>query len=268
MNWLLLVIVAILAGNIVWGYKKGFLRVAYSLVEWILVLVFVIWASPHVADYVLEHTAISDRIQEQCVTQMRETVKTNAQNAIKEKIEESAENKKDSLDDIKREQLDGQLASLGIQLPSTLSNSLIDSLSETLQEKLLQAAESTGEAADRILENSGVYQQLSKNIAEMTVRGLSYLATFVFALILFGLIDHALKIVDKIPLLSGINNLIGLMAGLIKGLLLVWVFFAVVAAGAGTEWGRLLTAMIQESPFLAWLYSNNFVLTLLLHFMK
>lgn len=39
MNWLLILVVLLVAGNIVWGFFRGFLRVVYSMAAWILILV-------------------------------------------------------------------------------------------------------------------------------------------------------------------------------------------------------------------------------------
>lgn len=41
MNWVLLLVLLILGYNIIRGYRKGFLRIVYSLVSWVIVLTFV-----------------------------------------------------------------------------------------------------------------------------------------------------------------------------------------------------------------------------------
>lgn len=38
MNWVLLLVLLILGYNIIRGYRKGFLRIVYSLVSWVIVL--------------------------------------------------------------------------------------------------------------------------------------------------------------------------------------------------------------------------------------
>ena len=58
MNWLLLVVIALIAGNIVWGYSKGFLRVAYSLVEWLLIFLVISRGTPYVVDFLEENKKI------------------------------------------------------------------------------------------------------------------------------------------------------------------------------------------------------------------
>ena len=55
MNWLLILVVLLVAGNIVWGFFRGFLRVVYSMAAWILILVFVTFATPYVADWMTKH---------------------------------------------------------------------------------------------------------------------------------------------------------------------------------------------------------------------
>ena len=56
MNWLLVLTVLFVAAYIVWGFYRGFLRVLYSMVAWIVILVAVSWLSPYVANYLTEHT--------------------------------------------------------------------------------------------------------------------------------------------------------------------------------------------------------------------
>ena len=48
MNWVLLLVLLILGYNIIRGYRKGFLRIVYSLVSWVIVLTFVTVATPYI----------------------------------------------------------------------------------------------------------------------------------------------------------------------------------------------------------------------------
>ena len=47
MNWLLLAVVLTLAFFIVRGYRRGLLRMIYSMVAWIVMFVLVSWAAPY-----------------------------------------------------------------------------------------------------------------------------------------------------------------------------------------------------------------------------
>lgn len=237
MNWLLIVVILIIAGHMVAGYRKGFLRVAYSLVEWLLVLVFVTWAGPYVGDFLMNHTQIPGYIESHCMERLKDSVNPQAE------MTNSSE----------------ALEAFGITLPDNIAEKLFGSS----EEKITEAFSSTGEITDRILEESGVYEMIAQKITKLAINGLAYLITLIVAGIVFHLIGNALHVVNKIPLIGGANQMLGFVAGALEGLLFIWVFFAVVAACAGTGWGRFVITYIAEAPVLAWLYQNNLLITIL-----
>ena len=100
MNWLLILVVLLVAGNIVWGFFRGFLRVVYSMAAWILILFFVTFATPYVADWMTEHTGLDTRIEKNC--------KEKLQNAV-------AGEEKSTEEQNTQEQKD--LSGLGMKLP-------------------------------------------------------------------------------------------------------------------------------------------------------
>ena len=85
--------------------------------------------------------------------------------------------------------------------------------------------------------------------------------------IAFHLIATAIDLVAKLPVIGEVNHMLGGMAGLIKGLLLVWLVFAFAAMGAATEAGSAVTDAVYQSEILQWLYENNLILTILLSFL-
>lgn len=74
MNLLLIAALVLFAGNIYWGYKKGFLRVAYSLVAWIICLAVVSWATPYVTDLVVNTTEIDTTLQQEITVKLQDMV--------------------------------------------------------------------------------------------------------------------------------------------------------------------------------------------------
>ncbi len=64
MNWLLILVAALIIGNAFWGYKKGFMRTVFSLVSWVVVLAVSYFGAPIVADVLVESTDIEIAIQE------------------------------------------------------------------------------------------------------------------------------------------------------------------------------------------------------------
>lgn len=241
MNWLLIIVILVLAGNIVWGFSRGFLRVIYSMLAWIAILVFVTWATPYVANVLTEKTNIDNRIESNLDERLHELVigDTNGQ---KEDREPDAQNpgqgKKNYRD-------------LQMKLPDAVTNKLFD----------------TKKIADQILEGSGAYDVVAGRATDLAMRVISFVLVLLIAVISFHLLSVVLKVVEKLPLIGGINRLLGLFAGLVKGILIIWLAFAIIAMAGTTDIGIALISYIYESPLLIWVYENNFVLTLLMTFL-
>ena len=222
MNWLLILVVLLVAGNIVWGFFRGFLRVVYSMAAWILILVFVTFATPYVADWMTEHTGLDTRIEKNC--------KEKLQNAV-------AGEEKSTEEQNTQEQKD--LSGLGMKLPANVWNQIGD----------------THKLADGWMEQSGLYNTIASK------------ASSLITVIAFHLIATAIDLVAKLPVIGEVNHMLGGIAGLIKGLLLVWLVFAFAAMGAATEAGRVVIDAVYLSEILQWLYLINLILTILLSFL-
>lgn len=241
MNWLLIIVILVLAGNIVWGFSRGFLRVIYSMLAWIAILVFVTWATPYVANVLTEKTNIDNRIESNLDEKLHELVigDTNGQKEDREPdTQNPGQGKKNYRD-------------LQMKLPDAVTNKLFD----------------TNKIADQILEGSGAYDVVAGRATDLVMRVISFVLVLLITVISFHLLSVVLKVVEKLPLIGGINRLLGLFAGLVKGILIIWLAFAIIAMAGTTDIGIALISYIYESPLLIWVYENNFVLTLLMTFL-
>ena len=63
-------------------------------------------------------------------------------------------------------------------------------------------------------------------------------------------------------LIKGVNRLLGGLAGLLQGLLLVWLLLLLTAIACTSQLGQTLIGEIQESAFLSYLYNHNAILYL------
>lgn len=70
MNILTIIILAVFALCVFSGYKKGFLKTAFSLVSWILVLVLCNFAAPIVTDLLVQNTDVEVIVQTTVETEM------------------------------------------------------------------------------------------------------------------------------------------------------------------------------------------------------
>lgn len=236
MNWLLIGVIIVILFGVIHGYHKGFLRIAYSLVAWVLMFVFVSWITPYINDFLMDNTKIYSTIEEKCEQQLRD----KTQQQVEAEVENTGNQANES-----------SLSNLGVSLP--------DSVSEKLYEK-------TAGVAGELLDQSGIYQGVAQGMAEFILNGISFFLALALAVLISNIIERFLNLVSKIPILGGINRFLGVFAGLVYGMFIVWLAFYLIALCCSSEIGRLLYSYIQESSFLMLLYENNPIVTLILYF--
>lgn len=237
MNWLLIITIILLAWNIVRGYSTGILRMLFSIVAWICIIVIVSWSTPYVSSYIEEHTSIQTEIKEKSHERMRELVEENGHKS--EMINKDTDPNSQLLE------------SLGIKLPSVVTDKLFD----------------TNDLADTILETTGIYEVISNKISKLAVTGISFVLVLIITMILFHLLLQVVKFVEKMPVINGMNRVLGAAGGLIKGIVLIWIIFAIIALNGTSSIGIAAVSYIYESTFLQILYENNVVLIILLAFL-
>lgn len=253
MNGLFLIVICILLFGAINGYRLGFLRVIYSLFSWILVFAFVTWTTPYITSYIEEHTTIAITIQEKCVSYIEESVK--GEETAEEAKAEDATAKDVTLEDAAEEaNVENSLNTLlpGINLPKAVVSRFQDSAADT---------------AGQILESSGIYDKIAEGIAHFIIEGIAFFIALIFVSIISRYISSALNLVSRLPIIHGINKLLGVLAGLLKGFAVVWIAFYIIALCCTSELGAQLVTYIQENAFLTYLYDNNIILDIIMTFL-
>lgn len=104
--------------------------------------------------------------------------------------------------------------------------------------------------------------RVAQSLAGFIVQGIAFVTVLILSWILVHVISALLGIVSHIPILKGVNRFTGMLAGLMQGLLIVWVAFYIVALCSAGETGRVIVSYINQSAFLKELYENNILLSL------
>ena len=71
----------------------------------------------------------------------------------------------------------------------------------------------------------------------------------------------------RLPIIHGLNRLLGLLAGLFLSLLLTWLFFMILRLCGESRLTTLLLPYIEKSAFLSYLYEHNILVVLLAIFL-
>ena len=164
MNWLLIIIVLLLALCVVNGYRKGFLRMMYSMVSWVIMFALVTWATPYINTFLRDNTSIDQTIAVYCEQQIREkTAKQIEQEAAAVPGEAADETQPAAGQQAEGvEQNNGQpadLTKLGVKLPDSVMNNI---------------SEKTADLAGEALDASGIYAQVSVGMADFILNGISF----------------------------------------------------------------------------------------------
>lgn len=233
MNWVLILVLAILVGYTLTGFAKGFLKIVYSLVSWIVILVFVNCATPHIQNYLKNDTDIYNKVVAYC------------EQAIREQAEQEMEES-------------------GGDISALTDNELFAAIAEKLPENLLEdLKEQTSEITDELMESYGLYDKTAVALADLFLQGVCTLAAMLAGAIVSALLSAVLGFIGKLPIIGFANKVLGLAAGAANGLLIVWIAFYLVAVLCATQLGSTIITHIYASEFLTFLYENNLVLSIL-----
>lgn len=225
MNWVLIAAILFLAWNIAWGYSQGFLRIMYSLGKWIAIILVLVWLTPIIAVFLSTHTG------------MHQQIETKIESRLEEKLQEDSKDKP---------MHDQEIEALGIELPDAVVAKMPN----------LTAL------ADGKLKENGVYETVAAELTDLAIMGIAGVFVLIIALIACHAVVTLFDIIERLPGIKQVNHGLGIVAGIIKGMILIWVLLALLATQAGTNVGQFFLPYIYEAPILEWLYENNFVISL------
>lgn len=235
-NWLLIIVIMIFAVCIIMGATRGFLKISLSLFSTVFLVALMIFLNPYVSDAISKYTPLQRTLEAKCRTVLFEKVSSE-------------------IDDQKN--------------PDLLS---LEEQIKYIEDTYLPAF-----IKERLIENNNtqIYKELGVEvftdfaaayIARMILRILAFLVAFFLAIIVIRILIAMAGIIEMIPVIGGINRLIGMVAGFMIALTIVWVLFLGLTVMNSTELGRAGVRMINESRLLSFIYENNILLRAILRF--
>jgi hypothetical protein len=220
MNWLLIIVAVILVVNALIGMKAGLIKTVFSLCSMILALVLTVWISPTVNDFMRGNEKFYDGVSSKVAKVLT--------------IQEGETDANDQVSAIE-----------GLTLPQSIKDSLIENNNPEIY---------------KALSVNGFKDYVNNYLTGIIINALAFTLTFAVILVLLWIISIALNIISKLPLLNQVNKMAGIIAGLLHGLVVVWLFFIVLTVFGSSEFGQKALEMIGESQLLSFIYNNNLLL--------
>lgn len=273
MNLLTIIVLLVLLFFILNGFRRGFIKTFVSMVSLIVSIVLVSIATPYVTEFFKTQTPLYSMIEEKCHSAFGVTGKQNkenkdAQSGDNQKSDNpnsdglNSENQNPNSSDGENQGQNGSGQNSGnvlslldqaklieeLQLPEVIRNMLESNNNKTGYEKLaVQSFE----------------EYIPSYMATLILNIISFVATFLLVVSFLWITVMTLDVIANLPIIHGINQVLGLVLGLVQGLVFVWIAFLIITVFSSIDLGRDLMLMIHNSKILSFIYDNNIFLKLL-----
>ena len=124
-----------------------------------------------------------------------------------------------------------------------------------------QGQKATGDfdMANILLQQSGAYDTISVQLTNAIMTGLSFFIVFFLLEIVAYIVRHIIRKIERVPVIGTVNRIAGFAVGFIKGMVIVWLLLALTSLFAASEIGQTMTAYINDSMMLKYLFSYRYL---------
>ena len=228
MNWLVILVLVILAGYALNGRRVGFIRTVFTLFSTIIALVVTSWVSPAISKELQKNDKVMGFVTEK-VSKVIE-------------FKDMGDKKTDQVNFINK-----------LPLPKIMKHTLIEN-----NTKDVYTAMAVKNFKDYIISSR----------ARIIINAAVFLIVVLFITIGLALLCETLDIISKLPLINGLNKTAGLLAGLLQGIIVVWIGCIFITILSSTKWGEVIFKLINENAFLSTVYNNNLLLSFIMNLGK
>ena len=255
MNILTGIVIVIFLLFMIRGYRRGLIKSLASVISLVASLALVSFVTPYVSQFLQEQTPVYTYVMERCQESFTVTLDEADEKTAESETEEGdvslkKENNNDTVGNVAGT-ISSQLQKNAIEelpLPSVLKNLLIRNNTEKIYKDL--AVNSFNDYVPKFMAN------LIMNIISFVVTWL-IVASFIWLAVM------TLDVIANLPIIHGINQMLGLVLGAGQALVIVWIAFLAITVFASTAIGKQLMEMIEKNVLLNQLYNGNVFLKLL-----
>lgn len=219
-NWLLIAVAAIIIGFVLNGRRMGFIKTVFTLFSTIIAIMLTVWLSPVIS----KEAQQNEKLMDYATTKISKVIE----------FKDTGDKVTDQVSFINK-----------LKLPKAMRESLV---------------ENNNKEVYKVMAVENFKEYVSESISRMIINAAVFIIVFLVISIALSVICIALNILSKLPVINGLNKTAGLLAGLLQGIVVVWIGFLILTAFAGTEAGQKIFEAINENTFLSLLYNNNMLL--------
>ena len=224
------IIVAGVGLSIFFGYKQGLVGVAYKILSFIAAIVLAIVLSGPVSQFIIDNTEFDETIH----NTIQGTLEAKEEKTETETIEsDNKESKEDKKEDT-----------------SNISAVITDYIADEVKKVTTDA-------------QNHVASTVADNVTNNIVYAITFIGIFIVARILLIVIKFFAEAIAELPIIKQFNKAGGLLYGILRGLFIVYLFFAIVSVVASIANIEGFLEIINASFIGKFAYDNNLLLKIL-----
>ena len=221
-HWLSFAAGAFLLAMVLYGHYRGLLRMAVTMAALVFSILITRGATPYVANMIKENTQIRCHI-EQALSDLSGFTDDSGNRLLPAQERNVIEQ---------------------LRLPRQMKEILLENNNSEIYSLL---------GVDTFFEYVGGY------LTSMVVNMATAAVLFVLMNLFLRFMIRWLNLIARLPVLSGLNQIAGALAGAVQGLLWLWGGCVLVDICSHAEWASAVLGQIQKSSWLMFLYQNNLI---------
>lgn len=257
MNILTGIVIVIFLLFMIRGYRRGLIKSLASVISLATSLALVSFVTPYVSQFLQEQTPVYTYVMEKCQESFTVTL-----DEANEKTTEAESETEEGEVTLKKEKSNDTVGNVVGAVSSQLQKNAIDELPLPSVLKNLLIRNNTEKIYKELAVNS-FNDYVPKFMANLIMNIISFVVTWIIVASFIWLAVMTLDVIANLPIIHGVNQMLGLLLGAGQALVIVWIVFLAITVLASTAIGKQLMEMIEKSVLLSQIYNGNVFLKLL-----
>ena len=111
---------------------------------------------------------------------------------------------------------------------------------------------------------TGFTDYIGKFVSNICLNIVGYALTFLIVFFALHILMLVFDIVDRLPVIHGINHFAGALLGIVKGILVIEILLLLLVPFVGTAFGQKLLVQIESNGMMSLMYHKNFLIGMLM----
>jgi len=215
-----IVVAAILIFFLIWGFHRGFLRILLTTLALVVTVVVAGILTPYVSS-LLGSTFIGKSIDKKVGTYIEKNIDAPVVNRVSEAQEIVIDK---------------------LPLPKFMRSDISEK-NTTAEYVAMKVSNFTG--------------YLKVRLVNIILGAIAFVILLILIYLIIRILMGLSKVISKVPIIGGVNRILGAFLGLVEGLLGIWLLCLLVMMLSGTKFGMSAVDVINSNAFLKFFYDNN-----------